>query len=117
MVLTFVQKGLELGWQFGIVRAIGDGLDDTLRRDATAGSTTAGGSPPRRCSRRAPFPLLVGRMREMGRLTTSAMGRLAGVLQQAFMSRDDERHCLHEPAHGGAFGGTFDPHLPTSPRR
>ena len=83
--LTFVQKGLELGWQFGIVRAISDGLDDTLPPGCDRWVDHRGRvAPAAVLSSVLRSPSLVGRMREMGRLTTSAMGRLAGVLQQAF---------------------------------
>ncbi|MEE2682224.1 MAG: hypothetical protein VX641_07630 [Planctomycetota bacterium] len=82
--LTFVAKGIELGWTFGILRAISDGLDDTLppgcdRWVDHRGRVSIGaiaGSVLR-------SPSLVGRLREMNRVTNTAMNRLGAVLSEA----------------------------------
>ena len=82
--LTFVAKGIELGWTFGIVRAISDGLEDTLPpgcdrwvdHRGRVSITAVAGSVLR-------TPSLIGRLREMHRVTNLAMKRLGAVLSEA----------------------------------
>ena len=82
--LTFVDKGLELGWRFGIVRAISDGLDDTLPPGCDRWVDHRGRvSLPAVAASVIRSPSLVGRMKQMNRLTTDVMARLADVLGQA----------------------------------
>ena len=84
--LTFVAKGVELGWTFGIVRAISDGLEDTLppgcdrwvdHRGRVSIAAVAGSI--------LRTPSLIGRLREMNRVTQDAMERLGSVLNQALL--------------------------------
>ena len=82
--LTFVAKGIELGWTFGIVRAISDGLDDTLPPGCDRWVDHRGSvSIPAVAGSILRTPSLIGRLREMNRVTQTAMGRLAGILIQA----------------------------------
>ena len=88
--LTFMNKGLELGWRFGIVRAISDGLDDTLppgcdqwvdHRGRVAVGALAGSI--------LRSPSLISRLREMNKVAQTAMANLGDVLNRAFQERAD----------------------------
>ena len=86
--LTFVNKGVELGWQFGIVRAISDGLEDTLppgcdrwvdHRGRVAVGALAGSI--------LRSPSLIGRLREMNKVAQAAMANVGEVLNRAILER------------------------------
>ena len=88
--LTFMNKGLELGWKFGILRAISDGLEDTLppgcdqwvdHRGRVAVGALAGSI--------LRSPSLIGRLREMNKVAQTAMANLGDVLNRAFEERAD----------------------------
>ena len=82
--LTFATKGLELGWRFGILRAISDGLDDTLPpgcdRWVDHRGRVAVGALAASILR---TPSLVGRLREMNRITQNAMAALGEVITRS----------------------------------
>ena len=82
--LTFAAKAVELGWEFGIVRVISDGLEDTLPPGCDQWVDHRGKvSVPAIATSILRTPSLIGRLRDMNRVAQSGLSHLAAVLTQA----------------------------------